>query len=310
VSCVARVTMHRAIAAWLTERPSRAFIAIAFCGALSQLFVPFTVAACAIAVLCVLHFDARIGLAVAAVGAAAAAWIAQSLFPTMLMESFVGIALTFVGSFALALLLQRTGSLNLCFQVAVLSVGVLLMGVHVALADPVAAWLPLLNRLFDSMAAAGIPIEGDRQALAALWARSMWGSLGAVALATVFGSLLLGRWWDSLLRAPGAFGGEYRLLRLGVALGAIVTVLFVLAMTTDVPLIDSLAWVAFVALAFQGLTAAHRSRAGGRLNRGWLVAIYLLLIVPLPPSMLLMLIVLASWGFADNWLRPRRPASL
>jgi hypothetical protein len=80
--------------------------------------------------------------------------------------------------------------------------------------------------------------------------------------------------------------------------------------TTDVPLIDSLAWVGFVALAFQGLTAAHRSRAGGRLNRGWLVAIYLLLIVPLPPSMMLTMFVLALWGFADNWLRPRRPASL
>ena len=302
--------MHRAIAAWLTQHPWRPVIAIAFCGALSQLMLPFTVAACGIAVLSALHFDARIGLAVAAVGAAAASWIAHSLFPTMLPPTFIGIALTFFGPFALALLLKRTGSLNLCFQVAVLGVGVLLAAVHAALADPVAVWTPLLNQLLDSMEAAGIRMEGDRQALVALWARSMWGSLGAVALATVFGSLLLGRWWDSLLRAPGAFGSEYRLLRLGVALGITVTVLFVLAMTTDIPLIDSLAWVAFVALAFQGLTAAHRSRAGGRLNRGWLVAIYLLLIVPLPPSMMLTLVVLALWGFADNWLRPRRPASL
>ena len=39
--------------------------------------------------------------------------------------------------------------------------------------------------------------------------------------------------------------------------------------------------MAFAALAFQGLAAAHRSQAGGRLNRGWLAAIYVLLIVPL-----------------------------
>jgi hypothetical protein len=272
--------------------------------------LPFTIAACAIAVLRTLHFDARTGLAVAAIGAAAAAWVAHALFPTMLTATFLGIALTFFGPFALALLLKRTGSLNLCFQVAVLGVGVLLTVVHATLADPVAVWVPLLNQLLDSMQTAGIRIEGDRQELVALWARSMWGSLGALGLATIFGSLLLGRWWDSLLRAPGAFGSEYRLLRLGVALGVTVTLLFVLALTTDVPLIDSLAWVAFVALAFQGLTAAHRSRAGGRLNRGWLVAIYLLLIVPLPPSMMLTMFVLALWGFADNWLRPRRPASL
>jgi hypothetical protein len=301
--------MHRAIAAWLTEHPWRPIIAIAFCGALSQLMLPFTVAACAIAVLSTLHFTARTGLLVAAVGAAAASWVAHSLFPTMVTATFLGIALTFFGPFSLALLLRRTGSLNLCFQVAVLGVGVLLTIVHVALADPVAVWVPVLNQLLDSMQAAGIRLDGDRQALVALWARSMWGSLGALGLGTMFGSLLLGRWWDSLLRAPGEFGNEYRLLRLGVALGVTVTVLFVLALASDVPLIDSLAWVAFVALAFQGLTAAHRSRAGGRLNRGCLVAIYLLLIVPLPPSMMLTMFVLALWGFADNWLRPRRPAS-
>jgi hypothetical protein len=58
-----------------------------------------------------------------------------------------------------------------------------------------------------------------------------------------------------------------------------------------------------VALAFQGLAAAHRSKAGGRLNKGWLAAIYVLLIVPL--SMSFTVFVLAIWGFADNWLRPR-----
>jgi hypothetical protein len=300
--------MHRAIAAWLTEHPWRAVIAIAFCGALSQVMLPFTVLACAIPVLTVLRFDAKLGALVAAIGAGTAAWVVHAAAPTAIVGTYVGIVLMFFGPLALAMLLKRTGSLNLCFQIAVLGVGVLLTAVHAALADPVAVWTPLLNQLLDSMEAAGIGIEGDRQALVALWARSMWGALGALALATVFGSLLLGRWWDSLLRAPGAFGSEYRLLRLGVALGVTVTALFVLAMATDIPLIASLAWVAFVALAFQGLSAAHRSRAGGRLNRGWLAAIYLLLVVPL--SMMLTMFVLAVWGFADNWLRPRRPASL
>jgi hypothetical protein len=42
--------------------------------------------------------------------------------------------------------------------------------------------------------------------------------------------------------------------------------------------------VAFVGLAFQGLAAAHRSKARGSMNRGWLAAIYVLLIVPLSTS--------------------------
>ena len=70
--------MHRAIAAWLTEHPWRAVIAIAFCGALSQLMLPFTVLACAIPVLTVMRFDAKLGFAAAAVGAGTACF----LYPT------------------------------------------------------------------------------------------------------------------------------------------------------------------------------------------------------------------------------------
>jgi len=263
---------------------------------------------CAIPVLSALRFDARNGLIVAAIGTGAATYITYSLASSVMAGTFIGIALTFFGPLALGVLLKRTGSLNLCFQVAVLAIGVLLAIVHAALPDPVGFWKPLLLQMLDSMQQAGIKLEGDRNALVDGWAPAMWGALGGLTLATLFGSMLLGRWWDSLVRAPGAFGAEYRNLRLGVALGVVVTVVFVLAIVTNRPLISALAWVAFVALAFQGLAAAHRMRASGRLNRGWLAAIYLLLIVPL--SSMLTMFVLASWGFADNWLRPRRPASL
>src|SRR6185295_8305772 len=138
---------------------------------------------------------------------------------------------------------------------------------HAVLPDPVAFWKPLLLQMLDSMQQAGIKIEGDRNALVAGWAPAMWGALGGLTLATLFGSMLLGRWWDSLMRAPGAFGAEYRNLRLGVALGVVVTVVFVLAIVTNSPLI-------------------------------------------VPLSSMLTMFVLAVWGFADNWLRPRRPASL
>jgi hypothetical protein len=300
--------MHRAIAAWLTERPWRAAGVIAFFGVLTQLVPPLTVFVCAIPVLSVLRFDARNGAIVAAIGTAAASWITYSLASTVMTGTFIGIVLMFFGPLALGVLLKRTGSLNLCFQVAVLAIGMLLAVVHAVLPDPVGFWKPLLLQMLDSMQQAGLKIEGDRNVLVAGWAPAMWGALGGLTLATLFGSMLLGRWWDSLVRAPGAFGAEYRNLRLGVALGVVVTVVFVLALVTNSPLISALAWVAFVALAFQGLAAAHRSRAGGRLNRGWLAAIYVLLVVPL--SSMLTMFVLATWGFADNWLRPRRPASL
>jgi hypothetical protein len=165
-----------------------------------------------------------------------------------------------------------------------------------------------LTELMDAMQARGLT-QADRDAIVAAFAPSMWGALGATGLATVFGALLLGRWWDSLLGSEvGAFGAEYQRLRLGVVLGVAVTVVFVLAMVTDFALVAWLTWVALVALTFQGLAAAHRSRAGGRFKLGWLAAMYVLQIVPV--SNVLTMFVLASWGFIDNWFRPGRPASL
>ena len=61
--------MHRALAAWLTEYPWRPIVASALCGALAQLMLPLALLACAIPVLTVLRFDARLGLAAAEAGA-------------------------------------------------------------------------------------------------------------------------------------------------------------------------------------------------------------------------------------------------
>jgi hypothetical protein len=301
--------MHRAIAAWLTEHPWRPLIASALCGALAQLMPPFTtLLACAIPVLTVLRFDARLGLAAAALGALAQCSIVYSVAPTVLAGTYPGILVAFFTPLALAVLLKRTGSLNLCFQVAVLAVAVLLAVVDLALTDPIAAWKAPLAELMDVMQPPGLT-QADRDALVAAFAPSMWGALGATALATVFGVLLLGRWWASLLGSQtGAFGAEYQRLRLGVVLGVAATAVFALAMVTDFLLVSWLTWVALVALTFQGLAAAHRSRAGGRFKLGWLAAIYVLLIVPV--SNVLTMFVLATWGFVDNWFRPRRPASL
>ncbi|HEY6643409.1 hypothetical protein [Povalibacter sp.] len=298
--------MHHAIAAWLTERPWRAAIAAAICGTFSlQMLMPFMVLAGAIPVLVALKSDARQALVVAATAAAAAIWIVVSLAPEASWLIAGVLVLTF-GPVLLALLLRRAGSLNLCFQVAVAAVAAVVVVVHLVLPDPASVWVELLKRVIESMESAGLTLAGDTDAMIAIWSRTMWGALAALTLATLLGSLFLGCWWQTLLDSPGKFGEEYRRLRLGLVLGLAVTVLFAAAFVSKSALIASLAWVAFSALSFQGLAAAHRGKASGRLNRGWLAAIYVLLIVPL--SMSITVLVLAIWGFADNWLRPRTQA--
>ncbi|MFC4314816.1 hypothetical protein ACFPN2_37475 [Steroidobacter flavus] len=272
-------------------------------GALSpQLPLPFLVIAAAIAVLVALRFDLRYAVGMAFTAGLSASWVVLSLARPGGWLVF-GVGILFFGPMLLGWLLRQTGSLNLAFQVALLSMAVLLIGLFAVLPDPVGIWREQLELAWTSMAKAGLQIEGDREVIIAAWARTMWGGLAALSLGTVFGAVLLGRWWQSLLDTPGSFGVEYRQLRLGRAMGIATTVLFIVALLTDSALVASLAWVAFAALAFQGLAAAHRSKAVGRLDRGWLVAIYVLLIV-LPVTSFVVL-MLAIWGFADNWLRPR-----
>ncbi|HLS80722.1 MAG TPA: hypothetical protein VK025_04910 [Steroidobacter sp.] len=296
--------MHQAIAAWLIQRSWRAAVVSAVCGAFAlQMPAPFAILAGAVPTLIALRFGVQSGLIVAAAGAVAATFIVLSV-----AESgswlFAVVALMFAAPVLLAALMRNTGSLNLCYQSAALAAAALLIAVYLALPDPVAVWAQLLHQALDSMAAAGFQFEADQDEIVAVWSLTMWGAMAALAFATTFGGFLLGRWWDSLLTSPaGQFGAEYRRLRLGKALGGAATVLFVLALFVHSSLVASLAWVAFAALAFQGLAAAHRMKAGGRLNRGWLAVIYVLLFMPLSTS--ITVFVLAIWGFADNWLRPR-----
>jgi len=295
--------MHRAIAAWLTERPWRAALSAAFCGAFApQMPMPFMILAGAIPVLIALYFDTKQGLIMAGTAAAASTWLLLSVAPEMpwLTAGVVGVI---VAPVLLALLLKRTSSLNLCFQLTVAGVTAVVIAVYATLADPAAVWVRLLNAAIQQAGAAGLHVPADTGAIVQQWARTMWGGLAALSLATMLASLFLGCWWQTLLKAPGQFGAEYRQLRLGAVLGFAATVLFIAVFMTDSALVGSLAWIAFAALSFQGLAAAHRSKAGGRLNRGWLAAIYVLLIVPISTS--ITVVVLAIWGFADNWLRPR-----
>jgi len=296
--------MHRAIAAWLNERSWHAGVATAVCGVMApQMPLPFLILAGAIPAFVVLSKDARLGLILGAIGSiAVAAAILPMAEPARL--KLAGCVAIIFSATLLASLWRRTRSPNLSFQVAVLGMALALVLVYVGLPGPDAFWVKRLTRLMKTMTEAGLTAQRDDvDALVQVWARTMWGALAAMMLTAILLSLFLGRWWLTLLRNPGEFGAEFRQLRLGKVLGIVVTILFIMALSLQMPLVDSLAWVGFAGLTFQGLAAAHRSKASGRLNRGWLAAIYVLLLMPLSTSVTLF--VLAIWGFVDNWLRPR-----
>jgi len=302
--------MHRSFAGWLSDKFWRAGLFSAIFGAMSpQGLSPFAVAAGALPVLITLRHDVRAGLQVTLAGSVGIvgvmAAVGQSLDFALLCAASVLWA-----PWLLAVILKRTASLNLGFQIAVLVSGLLLCGLYLALEDPVRYWQDLLREAAHAMTEAGLVL--DEAAVYQSLSITNWGTYVSLWLLTVLGSLFLGRWWESLLKAPGEFGAEFRQLRLGKLLGglALVTMAAMLLPVTwraDWPLLSALAWPAVMALAFQGLAAVHNLKAAGRISRGWLVAVYVLLFVPI--SMFVTVIALAGWGLADNWQRTRANAN-
>lgn len=291
--------MQRAFAAWISEQPWRAaFIAACF-GVLSpQGVTPFAVVAAAAPTLIALRGDTRQAFGIALAGAAAAATtLALGGYAWYLAVCFA--FAMFMVPLALGIVLQRTGSLPLVFQLTVLLVFAVLGGIYVFADRPAQLWERLLAEASTELERAGV--EFDQNFMVGL-ARTMWGTYLALWLLSTLCAVFLACWWQALLAAPGRFGEEFRELRLGKVLGGVSILVIGAAALANLDFLDALAWIAITALAFQGLAAAHRQKAAGRMRRSWLVAIYVCLITPLS---FITVSLLAGWGLADNWRRMR-----
>ncbi len=127
---------------------------------------------------------------------------------------------------------------------------------------------------------------------------------GLLAAGIIFGAvltLLLARWWHSLVDNPGGFGKEFRALRLDRRLGFIVLGLALVAWLGSGAvggLGRELLSVALVLYFFQGLAMIHGVVAQTSASRGWLFALYLGAAFATAQIVLLV----AIGGLADSWL--------
>ena len=295
--------MHRSLAAWFAGHPWRAAVVAACLGVMSlQGAVLFVVLASAVPVLVMLERGVRAAVNVMLTAAfaiiAVLLWFKQPLwFGAVYAALVLGLPLLLGG------MLRHYGSLNLVFQV-ILLVSLLGLGlVFVILPAPTTIWVQLLNQAFATLSQAGFEMDVT---LIDRLAQSMWGAFVSVLVLANFSAVLLGRWWQSLLHAPGAFGREFRELRSGMIVGGLLVVLAIGSLFIDAAWLNSMAWVAMMGLALQGLAAAHRRKAEGQMQRGWLVAIYVMLIVPL--FSFITVALLAGLGLADFWRRMRMGA--
>jgi hypothetical protein len=165
-------------------------------------------------------------------------------------------------------------------------------------------WDGILKPLDQAFAEAELLDAAAREQVMAVLADWMVAILAVGFFLQSAFSLILARWWQAMLYNPGGFRAEFHELRLPRALSAVTMAIAVLASFNgeQAGTLDFLALLLLAGYFFQGLALVHGAVAIRKLSTGWLVGMYILVII----AMIQTATILAAAGLADAWLDFRR----
>lgn len=291
----------RALAGFAMRGRSQAALVAAGSAVFSLVLPLVAVISSAVVALATLRQGAREGLLVAgiaALGGGVLAWLALGT-PWPVLGFLV---VLWAPLWTLALVLRATRNLALTVQAAALIGLLILLGMHLATADPAAYWAGIMEPLRASLVEAGVMEEPASRALIKGLSKWMTGAFAASLSMQFLLGLFLGRWWQAALYNPGGFGAEFRGLRLSPLLGYAALALVGLRLRQPGAVWGYELLVLLVPLLLlQGLAVVHGVRHSLGAGIGWLVALYVLLVVAMPYAEVLVF----GLGFLDLWLDVR-----
>lgn len=299
----------KALAAYIVSGRWQAALIATTCGVMSFMLPLLggllNYLAAAVVGLVTLHVGTVPGLQVLLIATAVTVLFYQ-LMGVQAIVGLVMVLLLWLPSWMAAAVLLQTRNLGQALRAAMLFGVCLLLVVFLAYGDPATWWLQQLQLVESTLEEAGVslpPRLADpelQQQVAAL----LTGMVVASLVIGVISSLLLARWWQSLLVHPGGFREEFYGLRLGYAAGLVTLAVMVTARLTQGTLSDfsaQLAMILLVPFLLVGLAIIHSLLRQYRRGTGWLVLVYVLLAV-FPQASLL----LAAGGLMDTWIDFRR----
>ena len=197
------------------------------------------------------------------------------------------------GTRSLAVALTVVGTLAAC----VLVIEYLVLG------DVAAWWRPVLKALFGPVLnQPGSPVPADEvDMLITSLALAISGLLAATLVITTMINIVIGRWLQAMLYNPGGLREEFHALRLNRRMAVIALVLLLVSTVTKGTLgqfVFNMLLMVVAMFAIHGLALMHATVALLGASRGWLVALYALMLILLPQVM----IVLSAAGVADSWI--------
>jgi len=273
-------------------------------GLLALILLPLSCLGASSIALVTLHVGVFSGLQV--MGLAAASLVLLYLLAgVQIVLVIVMVLLLWLPCWLAAAILQQTRDLGAAFKAATLFGLTLLLLVYATIQEPAAAWLDVLKVMLAMFEDAGFKLDGlSDETLLQEFAALMTGVALSWLVLGIMASLLLARWWQSVLVHPGAFREEFAGLRLGNLAGILtVGMLLVARLTQDTfsEITAQLAMILLVPYLLVGLAVIHSLVKQAGRGYGWLVAVYLLLAF-VPQTTLL----LAAGGLLDTWIDLRR----
>ncbi len=297
----------RALATYIMRGPVQAVLvtaALALVSLIPVLGMVSVLSGAAVALVTLRH-GAKQGLMVMLGASLVASIFMYFVFGTMVLGMMFALLL-WLPLLVLALVLRSSSSWSMVLDAAAALgiAGITLF--YLLIGEPLQFWQMALGKMLELMTSQGGMAElGQIEQQIPVMAEWMTGMLAAALVMGLVLSMMLARWWQSLLFNPGGFQQEFYGLRQSKI--AAFTVLVILSVNLfDLGVISNFAGdimiIVVVVYSIVGLALIHALVARSGKHPAWLVSIYVLMFI-MPPHMMM---ALASAGFADSWLDFRR----
>ncbi len=237
-------------------------------------------------------------VAIAALIVAALAFFAGFLSARVLMMMLVA----WGGALLVSATLRRSVSLNMAVLAAV-PLSVLAAVVSVLYQEPLQRyWETALLKLVGPVSDVQRDMlpEGEFDKLIESMSTLLAASVGNWVVVIIVCGLFLARSWQAKLFNPGGFQQEFHRLQLGKQAAIVAAVSLLLAMLLKSALWIALASVLMFVFFLQGLSVLHWLVKQRGMNKGWLIGLYILILLPQT------VLMVGALGVAENLVRLRR----
>jgi hypothetical protein len=200
-----------------------------------------------------------------------------------------------------------SGSGTLALPLLIVAIGLILFSLafRIMTGDADQFWYRQISPVLDALQETNGSILSEQ---AVMQMSSQMQHIFLVLVFLLFSAIIfLARWWQAELYNPGGFGFEFRAVRMpksalyGVALAGLMVALNTVA-NFDVAFVTDCFIILVLLFSFHGLAVVHAKVFTNNLPIGWLVGLYLLLVIV--PQ--LVGLVLATTGVADSLADFRR----